>query len=254
MSVFNLFNEGYWPGKHEWRAPGPHDLRSPCPGMNTLANHGYIPRDGRGLTTLMVIDAALKVYNFAPEVIIPALHIGFLASADADTFTLQDITLHNTIEHDASLSRSDFALGDNVHFNETIFQTLAKSNPGVDYYNGTSAGQVMRERLQEDIHANPNITNTEKEFFIRTVESGFYLNAMGDPKTGVAPKKFVQIFFREERLPIEEGWRRPSTPMTFASFAPIQAEIQANAQWTPGPGPVDPSITIVVNENLTVVF
>lgn len=26
----------------EWVAPGPNDSRGPCPGLNTLANHGYL--------------------------------------------------------------------------------------------------------------------------------------------------------------------------------------------------------------------
>ncbi|KAJ7589941.1 hypothetical protein C8J56DRAFT_783502 [Mycena floridula] len=33
--------------------------------------------------------------------------------------------------------------------------------------------------------------NTDKVFFERTVKSEFYLDVMGDPKTGVAPKKYV---------------------------------------------------------------
>jgi hypothetical protein len=27
---------------HDWQAPGPQDVRSPCPALNTLANHGYM--------------------------------------------------------------------------------------------------------------------------------------------------------------------------------------------------------------------
>jgi hypothetical protein len=27
-------------------AQGPNDIRGPCPGLNVMANHGYIPRDG----------------------------------------------------------------------------------------------------------------------------------------------------------------------------------------------------------------
>jgi hypothetical protein len=27
-------------------APGPNDLRGPCPGLNVMANHGYLSRDG----------------------------------------------------------------------------------------------------------------------------------------------------------------------------------------------------------------
>ena len=33
-------------GEYEWVAPGPDDLRGPCPGLNALANHGYFPHNG----------------------------------------------------------------------------------------------------------------------------------------------------------------------------------------------------------------
>lgn len=33
-------------GTHRYIAPGPNDIRGPCPGLNILANHGYISRTG----------------------------------------------------------------------------------------------------------------------------------------------------------------------------------------------------------------
>jgi hypothetical protein len=33
-------------GKHAFKAPGQNDQRGPCPGLNALANHGYIARNG----------------------------------------------------------------------------------------------------------------------------------------------------------------------------------------------------------------
>ena len=33
-------------GLHAWVAPGPGDIRGPCPGLNAAANHGYIHRSG----------------------------------------------------------------------------------------------------------------------------------------------------------------------------------------------------------------
>ena len=44
---FTTFNENQRidvSGAHVWKAPGPNDLRGPCPGLNALANHGYFPR------------------------------------------------------------------------------------------------------------------------------------------------------------------------------------------------------------------
>jgi hypothetical protein len=96
---------------------------------------------------------------------------------------------HDNIEHDVSLSRQDYANGDNFSFNETVFQTLLNSNPGVDYYNGTSGGQVLKERLDIDRIANPNLENSAKEFAIRIRESVLYLSVMGNVTAGTAPKK-----------------------------------------------------------------
>lgn len=31
---------------YEFQSPGPNDSRGPCPGLNLLANYGYLPRDG----------------------------------------------------------------------------------------------------------------------------------------------------------------------------------------------------------------
>ena len=33
-------------GKYAWVAPGAGDQRGPCPGLNALANHGYLPHSG----------------------------------------------------------------------------------------------------------------------------------------------------------------------------------------------------------------
>ncbi|KAJ7252315.1 hypothetical protein C8J57DRAFT_1077520 [Mycena rebaudengoi] len=151
--------------------------------------------------------------------------------ADQNGFRI--FSRHNLIENDASLSRGDFALGDNLHFNETIFSTLANSNPGVDYYNATSAGQVQNDRLAISLATNPNITNTPKETLQRSGASAFYLSAMGDPVTGVAPKKFVNIFFREERLPIAEGWKKPTNRITLETMGRLVGVIQATSNWQP---------------------
>ena len=46
---FTTFNEDQLidvTGEHAWVAPGPKDIRGPCPGLNALANHGYFPHSG----------------------------------------------------------------------------------------------------------------------------------------------------------------------------------------------------------------
>ncbi|KAF7350772.1 hypothetical protein MSAN_01638400 [Mycena sanguinolenta] len=233
---------------HEWIAPTASDVRSPCPGLNTLANHGYLPRSGMNISVTDILDAAVAGFNIGPDAIIQAAKVGLLSGDAPTTMNLDALKLHNLVEHDASISRNDFALGDNLHFNETVFSTLANANPGVDFYNGTSAGQVMQARLADSLARNVNVTNTHKEFAVRTRESAFYLSIFNDTRTGVTPKNFVQIFFREERLPIAEGWTRPETTITADSMVPVERIIQSAAMWTATqpcePLVIGPTITI----------
>ncbi|KAJ6477034.1 Chloroperoxidase [Mycena sanguinolenta] len=217
---------------HEWIAPTASDVRSPCPGLNTLANHGYLPRSGMNITITDILDAAVAGFNVGPDSIIQAAKFGLLSGDAPTTLNLDALQLHNLIEHDASISRNDFALGDNLHFNETVFSTLANANPGVDFYNGTSAAQVMQARLADSLARNVNVTNTRKEFSLRTRESALYLSIFNDTRTGVTPKTFVQIFFREERLPIAEGWTRSETLIDAAAMVPVERIIETTAMWT----------------------
>jgi hypothetical protein len=46
-------------GKHAWKAPGKTDQRGPCPGLNALANHGYLPHNGIG-TMEQFIESTMK--------------------------------------------------------------------------------------------------------------------------------------------------------------------------------------------------
>ncbi|KAJ4000661.1 Peroxidase, family 2-domain-containing protein [Lentinula boryana] len=229
------FNNIDW-DHHRWIVPSESDLRSPCPGMNTLANHGFISRDGRNITIPMVLKAVNGiVYNNPVDPVLNlALKLALLTTDAPDSFTLDDLKLHGTIEHDVSISRSDHALGDNLHFNSTIFNTLSESSLDPDVYDTTSVGQVLEERLALARKVNPNLVNTVKERQSQLLEASLFLSAMGDPTTGVAPKNFVHIFFREERLPLAEGWKRSPYPMNSTSLMNLMAQLDKASQ-TKGP-------------------
>ncbi|KAF7362906.1 Cloroperoxidase [Mycena venus] len=50
-------NHGSPPDPHAFIPAKSTDLRAPCPGLNTLANHGYLPRDGRNITVPMIVQS-----------------------------------------------------------------------------------------------------------------------------------------------------------------------------------------------------
>ncbi|KAF8894242.1 Peroxidase, family 2-domain-containing protein [Mucidula mucida] len=227
----------YPSGDHEFVAPGPNDVRSPCPGLNSLANHGYLPRDGKNITIPIMMQAGIEGFNVQPDVILLAARVSLLTSTYAwDAFSLEDIRLHGNIEHDASISRMDEALGSNWEFNEDIYSVLANSNPGSDNYNASSAGAVQHERLMQSLRDNNETRNTLHELTIRTRESALYLSVMGNATTGEAPKKFVDVFFREDRLPIEEGWKRSPVPITSDTIHNIEQVIFETSDWVSSEG------------------
>ncbi|KAK4645258.1 hypothetical protein QC761_200010 [Podospora bellae-mahoneyi] len=49
----------------QYTRPKPTDIRSPCPLLNALANHGYLPRDGRSFHQAE-LSAALKKVGLSP--------------------------------------------------------------------------------------------------------------------------------------------------------------------------------------------
>ncbi|KAJ8093608.1 hypothetical protein PM082_020468 [Marasmius tenuissimus] len=222
--------------QHQYQKPTSGDSRSPCPGLNTLANHGFLPRNGQNITIPVLLQAALQGFNAHPEIMMVPAKMALFTSFSPDSFSLSELALYGTIEHDASISRRDQALGDNSAFDEELFSTLANSNPGVDYYNVTSAGKVQKERLEHSRANNPSLVNTIKEFQTRAGESALYLSVMGDPNTGVAPKKFVDILFREERMPLEEGWRVSSVQIGRSTTTPLIGGIMGASEWTPNEG------------------
>ncbi|KAF8742189.1 Peroxidase, family 2, partial [Rhizoctonia solani] len=100
----------------EFRPPGPDDARSPCPAINALANHGVLPRNGKGITWQAncwkeLGEAVGATYNLSPTLCIqvPWLTAKFLfAGRDWEgKMTLDDLNAHGAIEHDASYTRAD---------------------------------------------------------------------------------------------------------------------------------------------------
>ena len=53
-------------GKHRFIAPGPNDQRGECPGLNAMANHGYLPRNGVA-TIQQFIEGTQEVFGMGPD-------------------------------------------------------------------------------------------------------------------------------------------------------------------------------------------
>ena len=182
----------------EWKAPSVSDVRSPCPGLNTLANHGIIPRSGRGLTIPMLQKALGDTYNVGLDVSTIFGLGGLFASPHfvGGSFNLSDVDRHNWIEHDVSLSRADVEVsGDAVSFRPDIWRKVVASYEGAKMTSVETAARARMRRADVATSDNPRIVYGAKEKLLSYGETALYLSAMGGVKTGVVPVEWVDIWF-----------------------------------------------------------
>ncbi|KAI8989321.1 Chloroperoxidase [Pilobolus umbonatus] len=98
------------------------DIRSPCPVLNTLANHGFISRDGKNIKKDELFDS-IMLFGISPilgSAIIdyfyrasnePYIDKSFISQfTSTDKIDLDRLRVHGILEHDVSLTRQDAAL------------------------------------------------------------------------------------------------------------------------------------------------
>jgi Peroxidase, family 2 len=99
-----------------WRQPGAGDHRGPCPALNSLANGGYLPRNGE-VTVAQLVDAlserlALPRSMGEPLAKLAMARLGKPGPDGVKTLDLTALVHHGFLEHDASLTRRDARDGD----------------------------------------------------------------------------------------------------------------------------------------------
>lgn len=112
------------------------------------------------------------------------------------------------IEHDGSLSRADIFTGDNYSFNSTIWAQTAShfTSPTISL---STAAKARNARLAAVQAENPQFNMTDGDRQASMIETALYLNVMSNETGVTAVTDWVQKLFTQERLPIEEGWKRP---------------------------------------------
>ncbi|KAI0508816.1 Chloroperoxidase [Xylaria bambusicola] len=171
-------------GKHAFKAPDfEHgDQRGPCPGLNALANHGYIPHNGvvslvevieqantvfgMGLDLVGILAGVATLYVGTPLSLNPGFSIGGMSPKSenilGNLFGLLgkprglDGT-HNIIESDSSATRNDLYNTGNAHtMNLTLFQKMAKYADDDGFITMDDLADRAVERFYESIATNPS--------------------------------------------------------------------------------------------------
>ncbi|KZT19742.1 Cloroperoxidase [Neolentinus lepideus HHB14362 ss-1] len=244
-------------GTHAFIPPTSSDSRSPCPALNTLANHGYLPHDGKNITPSQLVHALKSAYGattplawvltyggyfllrnppptsltLAPSSVSHFAHIAnslptlpqLLAPLD-----LADLALHNHIEHDASLAHSNAAphsLYAPTSTNHTLLEQLFAFATLNDAFTLSS---IARARVLREYQTNNSIDAFHAE--IARGEVALVLGIFGSALTDVGnldegiDMHLFRAWFGENRLP--ERWT-PKHAQTLRGTVKISKAIRA---------------------------
>ncbi|KAF9032968.1 Chloroperoxidase [Panaeolus papilionaceus] len=217
---------------HPWKAARAGDMRGPCPGLNTLASHGYLPRNGIA-TPGQIMRAVQEGFNMDFGTALLVTYAAHLVDGNVVTNLISiggkssktgpdppppaivgGLNTHAVFEGDASLTRADDFFGDNHSFNETLFQQFvqASNKYGAGKYNLTVAAELRYQRIQDSIATNPKFDFTSPRFFTAYAETTFPINFFidGRKENGQLDVDVARSFFQHSRMP--DGFFRPSSP------------------------------------------
>jgi hypothetical protein len=169
--------------------------------LNSLANHGILPRNGRGMTLPILTKGIWEGLHVAPDMTIPVGTVAMLSSNNplGLSFDLDDLDKHDQIiEHDGSLSRNDAFFGDNHSFNRTIWQEVLNYFENDETVSITAAAKARFNRIKQQSEANPDFTYTVKNLVISYTETAQYLSTFGGPVNANPPVEWVRVFFGEQ--------------------------------------------------------
>ncbi|OJZ79921.1 hypothetical protein ASPFODRAFT_98590, partial [Aspergillus luchuensis CBS 106.47] len=173
--------------------------RGPCPGLNALANHGYLPRDGKNIS-LPRVEAALMTALHMDKALASALTRSLRPLGREDgTFDLQDMRRHNVLEHDASFTRFDFRQGDNYTFQPAMFKALLDDADGGPVTIKTLAKTFIRRRKESKESGSPRLPINL--WFVNIIQTVSFLNTA--QTGGELSRETMTTFYTEERFPDE---------------------------------------------------
>ncbi|KAH8888020.1 Cloroperoxidase [Thozetella sp. PMI_491] len=169
--------------------------RAPCPGLNALANQGYLPRDGKNIT-LPRLEAALMVALHMSGTVAHALANALKPILREDgTFDLADSRMHGVVEHDRSMTRLDFRQGDNYTMQPQMLQAMLDDAEGGPLTLKTLSKSYIRRKKEHQATGGQPL-GLHMWFVNLLITVGF----INSEATGHPSPQQVKTFYVEERL------------------------------------------------------
>ncbi|KAH6899513.1 Chloroperoxidase [Coprinopsis sp. MPI-PUGE-AT-0042] len=181
------------------------DSRSPCPALNTMANHGFISRSGKKLGAWEITQGLKACYGLTTPFAMFLSYTTFflLRKNPLGSIDLYEIGKHGPVEHDASLVHHDTPAGEEyapIAIDLKLVDEVVADAQTTTLYSAEDVGRsrVRREKLSPPLSPkSAEIARGEVAIILDVWEK-----KVGDKKG--APIEWIKQWLSEERLP--EGW------------------------------------------------
>ena len=137
---------------------------------------------------------------------------------------LDQLNRHNAVEHDVSLSRRDFAQGDNHSKQEDLIAQLLNAAKDGKALTTEDFARLRVHRLEQQKKDNPELVFGSLQETLAYGEAAFIQTAFGlGYPNYIVPVDRLKALFEEERLPREEGWK----PRSWWNLGFLELTLQA---------------------------
>ena len=179
-----------------------------CPGLNALANHGYIPHNGVA-TIQQFIDGTFKGFGMASDLATFLAIYGSVVDGTLTGWSIEGVPhtgiagSHGNYDGDSSPNYADLnQYGSNVKLVLSQFKTLYNLQPDASTanYNLEVLRQFRGQRFQESIDKNPDFTYNPFAGILVTQAAytfiyRFMANKSAEYPEGVLNKDVLKSFF-----------------------------------------------------------
>lgn len=83
---------------HQWRPPTLLDRRGPCPMLNSLANHGFLPRNGLNISVEDLVNGFDEAVNLSRDLTLSVAQLAVTTSTtgNPNTLNMDDLDTHGS--------------------------------------------------------------------------------------------------------------------------------------------------------------
>lgn len=181
------------------------DGRSPCPALNTLANHGFIPRNGMNISANSLAVSAAEAFSISEKsagfVVEKMISIGLPHRIDeVNSDILFDLEDTRVTDHDLSVAWLDNYFRTVQENSPCLVKTLIDRAGDEDYITPDHIEANLRARFDDSRLYNPNFKFTEYVLPIAAVQSAEFFVVSDDPNLERVNKTVLQDFLLHNKF------------------------------------------------------